>query len=289
MSDTPIPPNGDDAGDINDDPSLSVQPVALQDEMERSFLDYAMSVIMARALPDVRDGLKPVHRRIIWDMDEQGFRPDRPFVKSARVTGDTMARYHPHGDCRDLRRAGAHGPAVLAAPSADRLPRQLWLARFRTGWPRYCVTGDTRVRLADGSSVAIADLVDFPDDSERDVDFSVVDRDGKPVRAAEAFNSGLHPTKRITTSAGFSLRGSHNHPVLCLVPVAGVPMFQWLQLDEIAPGTVVCIARNTWMMWSRPRGNPCSVSSVVPGSAKVGHLRHAQDSTTRINRSSTML
>ena len=75
-----------------------MQPVALQDEMERSFLDYAMSVIMSRALPDVRDGLKPVHRRIIWDMDEQGFRPDRPFVKSARVSGDTMAKYHPHGD-----------------------------------------------------------------------------------------------------------------------------------------------------------------------------------------------
>jgi len=76
----------------------SVQPVQLQDEMERSFLDYAMSVIMSRALPDVRDGLKPVHRRIIWDMEQQGFRPDRPFVKCARVTGDTMARYHPHGD-----------------------------------------------------------------------------------------------------------------------------------------------------------------------------------------------
>jgi DNA gyrase subunit A len=79
-------------------PSVSVQPVQLQDEMERSFLDYAMSVIMSRALPDVRDGLKPVHRRIIWDMHQQGFRPDRPFVKCARVTGDTMARYHPHGD-----------------------------------------------------------------------------------------------------------------------------------------------------------------------------------------------
>ena len=75
-----------------------IQPVPLQDEMERSFLDYAMSVIMSRALPDVRDGLKPVHRRIIWDMEQQGFRPDRPFVKCARVTGDTMARYHPHGD-----------------------------------------------------------------------------------------------------------------------------------------------------------------------------------------------
>ena len=110
--DEPIEPAAGDAGDAGDaggadeetggsferDPSLAVQPVALQDEMERSFLDYAMSVIMSRALPDVRDGLKPVHRRIIWDMDEQGFRPDRPFVKSARVSGDTMAKYHPHGD-----------------------------------------------------------------------------------------------------------------------------------------------------------------------------------------------
>ena len=76
----------------------SVQPVQLKEEMERSFLDYAISTIMSRALPDVRDGLKPVHRRIIWDMDQQGFRPDRPYVKCARVTGDTMARYHPHGD-----------------------------------------------------------------------------------------------------------------------------------------------------------------------------------------------
>lgn len=85
---------------MSDNPNLfdQIQPIPLQDEMERSFLDYSMSVIMSRALPDVRDGLKPVHRRIIWDMEQQGFRPDRPFVKCARVTGDTMARYHPHGD-----------------------------------------------------------------------------------------------------------------------------------------------------------------------------------------------
>jgi DNA gyrase subunit A len=98
MSDTPNTPTGSGSDDDGEDTSLSIQPISLQDEMERSFLDYAMSVIMARALPDVRDGLKPVHRRIIWDMEEQGFRPDRPFVKSARVSGDTMAKYHPHGD-----------------------------------------------------------------------------------------------------------------------------------------------------------------------------------------------
>jgi DNA gyrase subunit A len=91
MSDTPTPPENNGPGD-------DIQPIQLQDEMERSFIDYAMSVIMSRALPDVRDGLKPVHRRIIWDMDQQGFRPNRAHVKSARVTGDTMAKYHPHGN-----------------------------------------------------------------------------------------------------------------------------------------------------------------------------------------------
>ena len=95
--DTPITPNGEN-GENGDDDVQRIQPIQLQDEMERSFLDYAMSVIMSRALPDVRDGLKPVHRRIIWDMDQQGFRPDRAHVKSARVSGDTMAKYHPHGD-----------------------------------------------------------------------------------------------------------------------------------------------------------------------------------------------
>ena len=85
--------------DTNDTPPFEpIQPISLSDEMESSFLEYAMSVIMSRALPDVRDGLKPVHRRIIWDMEDQGFRPDRPHVKCARVTGDTMARFHPHGD-----------------------------------------------------------------------------------------------------------------------------------------------------------------------------------------------
>jgi DNA gyrase subunit A len=70
----------------------------LAEEVESAFLDYSMSVIVSRALPDVRDGLKPVHRRILWAMHDAGFRPDRPFVKCARVVGDVMANFHPHGD-----------------------------------------------------------------------------------------------------------------------------------------------------------------------------------------------
>src|SRR5690606_22414594 len=75
-----------------------VVPIRVADEMKRSYLDYAMSVIVDRALPDVRDGLKPVQRRILYAMDELGVRPDRPHRKSARIVGDVMGKYHPHGD-----------------------------------------------------------------------------------------------------------------------------------------------------------------------------------------------
>ena len=102
MSDT-LPPNGDGRDDGTDEDGgggtlVGIQPIDIQEEMERSFLDYAMSVIMARALPDVRDGLKPVHRRLLYGMHDMGARPDRPHLKCARVTGDVMGRYHPHGD-----------------------------------------------------------------------------------------------------------------------------------------------------------------------------------------------
>ncbi|HWI04523.1 MAG TPA: DNA gyrase subunit A [Acidimicrobiales bacterium] len=76
----------------------NVEPIELQTEMEQSYLVYALSTITARALPDVRDGLKPVHRRILFDMYDQGFRPDRTMVKCARITGHVMGQYHPHGN-----------------------------------------------------------------------------------------------------------------------------------------------------------------------------------------------
>ncbi|BCA57814.1 DNA gyrase subunit A [Sphingomonas sp. HMP6] len=79
------------------DPS-DIAPISIVDEMKSSYLDYAMSVIVARALPDVRDGLKPVHRRILWSASESGFLYNRPYRKCARIVGDTMGKYHPHGD-----------------------------------------------------------------------------------------------------------------------------------------------------------------------------------------------
>jgi len=91
LSDTnDTPPGGPSPSDI--------RPVSIEEEVKRSYLDYAMSVIVARALPDVRDGLKPVHRRILYAMHEAGLTPDKKYVKSARIVGDVMGKYHPHGD-----------------------------------------------------------------------------------------------------------------------------------------------------------------------------------------------
>ena len=91
-----LPPS--DNGATGEETHLAIEPIEIQQEMEQSFLDYAMSVITARALPDARDGLKPVHRRILWSMFSTGMRPDRPHKKCATVVGDVIGNYHPHGD-----------------------------------------------------------------------------------------------------------------------------------------------------------------------------------------------
>ncbi len=110
MSDKPATPAGEPPRD-------DIAPIGIEKEMRKSFLDYAMSVIVARALPDIRDGLKPVHRRILYAMQESGFTPDKPHRKSARVAGDVMGKYHPHGD------ASIYDAMVrMAQPFAMRVP-----------------------------------------------------------------------------------------------------------------------------------------------------------------------
>ena len=95
MALTSSPPAPPPAG-----PDIST--ITIEEEMRRSYLDYAMSVIVSRALPDVRDGLKPVHRRILYSMQMNGNVWNRGYRKSARIVGDVMGKYHPHGDSRDL-------------------------------------------------------------------------------------------------------------------------------------------------------------------------------------------
>ncbi|MEN9499806.1 MAG: gyrase subunit [Pseudomonadota bacterium] len=142
-------------------PPQDTTPVALEEEMRRSYLDYAMSVIVARALPDVRDGLKPVHRRILFAMQEAGYTADKPYRKSARVVGDVMGKYHPHGD------ASIYDALVrMAQPFSMRLPLIDGQGNFGS------VDGDppaamryTEARLAPAAGALLAgideDTVDF--------------------------------------------------------------------------------------------------------------------------------
>ena len=243
MTDTLLPPEGD-----------RIEPVDIQQEMQRSYIDYAMSVIVGRALPEVRDGLKPVHRRVLYSMYDSGFRPDRSHVKCARVVGDVMGNYHPHGD------SAIYDALVrLAQPWSMRYPLIDGQGNF--GSPgndpaaamRYCVASDTRVRLADGQTVRIADIVPAAHpNSDNPIDLKVLDRSGNPVHAEVLFHSGAHPTLRLTTAEGFELTGTHNHPVLCLATVLGIPTLLWKLLEEIQPGDRVVMQRTPREDWGAP-------------------------------------
>src|SRR5215469_9066343 len=153
------PPPGGDGG--SGPGALNIQPVNIEEEMRRSYLDYSMSVIIGRALPDVRDGLKPVHRRILYTMQQMGLAPGRPTRKCARIVGDVMGKYHPHGNL-----AVYDALVRLAQPFAMRAPLVDGQGNFGS------VDGDppaadryTEARLARVSTALLEDLdkeaVDF--------------------------------------------------------------------------------------------------------------------------------
>ncbi len=109
---------------------------------------------------------------------------------------------------------------------------------------RYCLTGDSLVRLADGTTARIADLAPGAEpNSDTDVDLKVKDRSGQPVSASKVFHSGEHPTLRLRTREGYEVTGTHNHPVLTLRSVGGVPTLLWSLLEEMAPGDRVVLSR----------------------------------------------
>ncbi|MEX2107964.1 MAG: DNA gyrase subunit A [Solirubrobacterales bacterium] len=216
----------------------------LEKEMRDSYLDYAMSVIVGRALPDVRDGLKPVHRRVLYAMHDIGLQPTRPYRKCAFIVGEVMGKYHPHGDSAiydtlvrmaqdfSLRYMLVDGQGNFGSIDDDPAAAM-----------RYCVTGDTRVATPRGTLRIDSLVLDAKPGSDNDVDIEVLDRLGRPVHASMLFHSGEHPTLRLRTAQGHELSGTHNHPVLCLVDMAGVPLLLWKLLEEIQPGDRVLISR----------------------------------------------
>jgi len=176
--------------------------VDLGSEMRQAYLDYAMSVIVSRALPDVRDGLKPVQRRILYTMYEEGIRPDRPFRKSANVNGIVMARYHPHGE------AAIYDALVrLAQDFSVRYPLIQGQGNFG------CFSGDTKVELTNGDQKTFLDLIDMTRHGLR-ADVFTVDQHRnvrlKPVRAPRLVRRD-DPVVKVALSNGSEITCTPEH------------------------------------------------------------------------------
>ena len=207
-----------------------IRPVSLIDEMKRSYLDYAMSVIVSRALPDVRDGLKPVHRRILFSMRENNYTPDKPYNKSARVTGDTMGKYHPHGN-----QAIYDALVRLAQDFSMRLPLIDGQGNFGS------VDGDppaaeryTEVRLAKPAMALLDDLENDTVDFQPNYD----GREKEPVVLPAKF-----PNLLVNGAGGIAVGMATNIPphnlgevVDACVAYLDNPAIDVAELIEIVPG-----------------------------------------------------
>ncbi|MBI2093157.1 MAG: DNA gyrase subunit A [Candidatus Omnitrophica bacterium] len=234
-----------------------IVPREIEAEVKASYLSYAMSVIVGRALPDVRDGLKPVHRRILYGMQDLGLDPGKPYKKCARIVGEVLGKYHPHGDMAvydalvrmvqdfSLRYPLIDGQGNFGSVDGD-APAAM----------RYCVTGDTLV-VTNRGLVAIKDL---SENGAEGVRISVLSRDRNVNFASKWFDSGEHPTIKVTTSQGFSIKGSFNHPILTWSAdaITGKPEFQWKLLGHLSIGDTAVIDRTKDLLW------PDSYVSLIP-------------------------
>lgn len=228
-----------------------VVPIPIEKEMKDSYISYAMSVIVGRALPDARDGLKPVQRRILFTMRELSLDAGKPYKKSARIVGDCLGRYHPHGDTavydalvRMAQSFSVRNPLVDGQGNFGSIDGDSAAAM------RYCVTGDTLV-VTDSGLVPIQSLVEANAGHTQAGKCRVLSRDKKIHSASKWFDSGEHSTIKITTQRGHSLRGSRNHPVLTWVEdsTAGQPGFQWKLLSQLQAGDIAVIDRTSDLLW----------------------------------------
>jgi len=228
-------------------------PVYIEDEMKNSYLTYAMSVIVGRALPDVRDGLKPVHRRILYAMMDLGLEHNKPYKKSARIVGETLGKYHPHGDTAvydslvrmvqdfSLRYPLIDGQGNFGSVDGDAAAAM-----------RYCVSGDSLIVTEKG----LERIGKISHHSE--VSFKTLSANNNINHVSEWFDSGKHPTKTIKTYRGLSLRGSLNHPILTWRKgEKGKPQFEWELLGKIKEGDYAVISRSSLLF---PRKDPSLIA-----------------------------
>ncbi len=224
----------------------------ITEEMQESYIDYAMSVIVSRALPDVRDGLKPVHRRILYAMHEMGLTHTARFRKSAAVTGEVLGKFHPHGDI-----AVYDALARMAQNFSLRYPLIDGQGNFgsvdgdKAAAMRYCVTGDTLVITENG----LTPIKEISSDENENIKKAILSKDRNINLAIKWFDSGEHPTIKITTQNGFSIKGSYNHPILVWSKNArtGQPDYKWKLLSHIKIDDIAVIDRTPNLLWPDKR------------------------------------
>ncbi|MCX8163760.1 MAG: DNA gyrase subunit A, partial [Candidatus Micrarchaeota archaeon] len=185
----------------------------------------------------VRDGLKPVHRRILYTMKEMGLRHNQPYKKSARVVGDVLGKYHPHGDTAVYEALVRMGQDFsLRYPLIDGQGNFGSIDGDPPAAMRYCVTGDTLL-LTNKGCIPIEKVAYG---KEVDIDIDVLNYKGDIVKATKFFDSGKHTIIEITTSCGYKLKGSINHPVLCWDKNQnGTPTLKWKMLKDITTSDYV--------------------------------------------------
>src|SRR5579871_503750 len=225
----------------------NIKVVDIVGQMNTAYLDYAMSVIVSRALPDVRDGLKPVHRRILYAMDQMGLQSTKQFRKCAGTVGEVLKSYHPHGD------VAVYDTLVrMAQPWSMRYPLVLGQGNFGSqdddppAAMRYCVTGDTLV-VTDKGLVPMSQL---SEPGVEDISMRVLSKDGKTNTASKWWDCGAFPTWRVRTQRGYEVTGTANHPLLVAAADAsdGRVTLAWKTIDQLAVGDYVVLDRsaNLW-------------------------------------------
>lgn len=230
--------------------SAAIEKREITAELKESYIDYAMSVIVSRALPDVRDGLKPVHRRILWAMWDMGLTHATKSRKSANVVGSVLGAYHPHGDT-----AVYDALVRMAQPFSLRYPLIEGQGNFGSvdgdsaAAMRYCLTADALVVTENGLQ-KIKDIPGQTKKNEAEIRMKVLSKDGQINEANKWFDSGEHPTLRVTSSRGHHIEGSYNHPLLTLRKNNdGKPIFQWKTLEKLEVGDVTVLDRSNNTLW----------------------------------------
>lgn len=232
--------------------------INIEEEMKTAYIDYSMSVIVSRALPDVRDGLKPVQRRVIYAMQELGLHYNKSHKKSARIVGECLGKYHPHGDTSVYE-----AMVRMAQPWSLRYPLVDGQGNFGSvdgdspAAMRYCVVGSTRIKTENGL-VPIEKLVrDSELNSDTDLQGQVLSVHRNKNTFSKFFNSGYHPVYQLETKEGFSVKGTANHPILVLTKDEDEqPIYAWKLLADITTGDRVVIDRSQISLHNKENREP---------------------------------